>query len=83
MKRIVILGAGTGGTMMANRLVRALGEDWRVTVIDRDDVHVYQPGLLFLPFGTYRREETTRPRRGLLDSRVELMLAEIDRVAPG
>ncbi len=82
MKRIVILGAGTGGTMMANRLVRALGEDWRVTVIDRDDVHVYQPGLLFLPFGTYRREETTRPRRGLLDPRVELRLAEIDRVAP-
>ena len=51
MKRIVILGAGTGGTMMANRLVRALPADgWRVTVIDRDDLHVYQPGLLFLPF---------------------------------
>ena len=82
MKRIVILGAGTGGTMMANRLVRALGDDWRITVIDRDDVHVYQPGLLFLPFGTYRREETTRPRRTLLDPRVELRLAEIDRVAP-
>ena len=82
MKRIVILGAGTGGTMMANRLVRALGDDWRVTVIDRDDVHVYQPGLLFLPFGAYRREETTRPRRALLDPRVELRLAEIDRVAP-
>ncbi len=82
MKRIVILGAGTGGTMMANRLVRALGADWKVTVIDRDDVHLYQPGLLFLPFGTYRREETTRPRRTLLDPRVELRLAEIDRVAP-
>ncbi len=82
MKRIVILGAGTGGTMMANRLVRALGDTWRITVIDRDDVHVYQPGLLFLPFGTYRREETTRPRRALLDPRVELRLAEIDRVAP-
>ena len=83
MKRIVILGAGTGGTMMANRLVRALSDDgWRVTVVDRDDVHVYQPGLLFLPFGTYRREETIKRRRALLDPRVELRLAEIERVAP-
>ncbi len=83
MKRILILGAGTGGTMMANRLVRALPEDgWRVTVVDRDDVHVYQPGLLFLPFGMYRPEETTKRRKLLLDPRVELKLATIDRVAP-
>jgi len=83
MKRIVILGAGTGGTMMANRLVRALPEDgWRITVIDRDDLHVYQPGLLFLPFGQYRSDEIVRRRANLLDPRVELRLGEIDRVAP-
>ena len=51
MKRVVILGAGTGGTMMANKLARALPDDaWKVTLVDRDDVHIYQPGLLFLPF---------------------------------
>ncbi|MBN8611245.1 MAG: NAD(P)/FAD-dependent oxidoreductase [Deltaproteobacteria bacterium] len=82
MKRVVILGGGTGGTMMANRLVRALSPDWKIIVVDRDDLHVYQPGLLFLPFGTYRREETLKPRRALLDPRVELRLAEIDRIAP-
>jgi sulfide:quinone oxidoreductase len=83
MKRIVILGAGTGGTMMANRLVRALPDDgWRVTVIDRDDLHVYQPGLLLLPFDQYRQDEIVRRRVNLLDPRVELHLGEIDRVAP-
>jgi len=83
MKRIVILGAGTGGTMMANRLVRALPDDgWRVTVIDRDDLHVYQPGLLFLPFDQYSSDEIVRRRKNLLDPRVELRLGEIDRVAP-
>jgi sulfide:quinone oxidoreductase len=83
MKRIVILGAGTGGTMMANRLVRALPESRvHVTVIDRDDLHVYQPGLLFLPFDQYRPEDLVRPRARLLDPRVELHLGEIDRVAP-
>ena len=87
MARIVILGGGTGGTMMANRLVKALprvgaADGWNVTVVDRDDLHVYQPGLLFLPFGTYRKEETLKPRRALLDPRVELRLGEIDRIDP-
>ena len=83
MKRILILGAGTAGTMMANRLARALPErEWRITVVDRDDVHVYQPGLLFLPFGTYREDELLKPRRRLIDSRVEVRLSEIDRIAP-
>ncbi len=83
MKRVLILGAGTGGTMMANRLVRALPDDaWRITVIDRDDIHLYQPGLLFLPFGKYRPEEIVKRRQHLLDPRVELVFGEIDRIAP-
>ncbi|MBL8613816.1 MAG: NAD(P)/FAD-dependent oxidoreductase [Myxococcales bacterium] len=83
MKRVVILGAGTGGTMMANKLARALPADaWKITVVDRDDVHVYQPGLLFLPFGSYRKEEIVKRRAHLLDPHVDLRLGEIDRVAP-
>ncbi|HEX8952323.1 MAG TPA: FAD/NAD(P)-binding oxidoreductase, partial [Polyangia bacterium] len=56
--------------------------DWRITVVDRDDAHIYQPGLLFLPFDAYRAEEIVRPRRKLLDSGVEVQLGEIDRIAP-
>ncbi len=83
MKRIVILGAGTAGTMMANKLARVLPEtEWRVTVIDRDDAHVYQPGLLFVPFGDYRADEIVRSRRPLIDPRVELRLDGVERVEP-
>ena len=83
MKRIVILGAGTAGTMMANKLARALPEgQWQVTVVDRDDEHVYQPGLLFVPFGGYRTGQIVRPRRPLLDARVDLRLGGIERVLP-
>ena len=82
MKRILILGGGTGGTMMANRLVRSVPDGWTITVVDRDDIHVYQPGLLFVPFGSYRREEILKPRRALFDPRVEVRLAEIDRIVP-
>ena len=69
--------------MMANKLVRALpAKDWQLTIIDRDDTHLYQPGLLFVPFGTSRPDEIVRPRRALVDERVELRYAEIERVEP-
>ncbi len=80
MKRIVILGAGTAGTAMANRLVRLLPDPWQVMLLDRDDVHVYQPGLLLLPFGMYRDDELTRPRTRTVDPRIDLRLTGIDRV---
>lgn len=49
--QVVVLGAGTGGTAVANRLSRLLDpSEASVTVVDQDAKHVYQPGLLFLPF---------------------------------
>ncbi|MFO0563209.1 MAG: FAD/NAD(P)-binding oxidoreductase [Polyangiales bacterium] len=84
MRRVLILGAGTGGTMMANKLVKALPSDqWKVTVVDRDNVHIYQPGLLFVPFGMSRPESIVKPRKPLVEAGVEFRLSEIDRVAPG
>ena len=52
MKNILILGAGTAGTMMANKLYKALNpKEWKVSIVDRDEQHYYQPGFLFIPFG--------------------------------
>jgi sulfide:quinone oxidoreductase len=63
-KQIVILGGGTGGTMTANRLRRRFDPDEaEIHVVDRDDLHVYQPGLLFVPFGLAHIDEIVRPRR--------------------
>ena len=79
---IVILGGGTGGTMVANRLRRRLSEDEaRIRVVDRDNVHVYQPGLLFVPFGLTDVEHITRPRHRQLHRGIEFHEAEIDDVA--
>ena len=80
-KRIVILGGGTGGTMMANRLRRAYEHaEAEITVVDRDDRHVYQPGLLFVPFGLTDADEITRPRQRQLRDGIRFLEAEIDRV---
>ena len=83
MKRIVILGAGTAGTMMASKLARRLDlSEWRITVVDRDNDHIYQPGLLFVPFGGYRPEELVRPRNIFLPAGVDLVLDDVASVEP-
>ncbi|HET7556304.1 MAG TPA: FAD/NAD(P)-binding oxidoreductase [Gaiellaceae bacterium] len=77
-KRIVILGGGTGGTMTANRLRRRFGPDEaEIHVVDRDDRHVYQPGLLFVPFGLASVDELVRPRQRQLRDGVVFHQAEV------
>jgi sulfide:quinone oxidoreductase len=78
--RIVILGAGTGGTLTANRLRRAYGDAVEIVVIDRDDRHIYQPGLLFVPFGLARPEAIVRSRAAQLHEGIEFRLADVDRI---
>jgi sulfide:quinone oxidoreductase len=78
--RIVILGAGTAGTLTANRLRKVYGEAAQITVVDRDDRHVYQPGLLFVPFGLADSDRLVRSRRAQLHGGIDFRLAEVDRV---
>ncbi|MCC6880960.1 MAG: NAD(P)/FAD-dependent oxidoreductase [Verrucomicrobiales bacterium] len=83
-KHLLILGGGTAGTMMANHLHRRLPPgDWRITVVDRSDRHLYQPGFLFLPFGLYEESDIIRPTRKFLPRGVEFVQAEVDQIAPG
>ncbi len=83
MKRLLILGGGTAGTMAANRLLKRLDRaEWEITVVDQSDAHVYQPGNLFVPFGIYQPHDLVKSRRRFLPDGVELVLGEIDRVEP-
>jgi sulfide:quinone oxidoreductase len=84
-KQIVILGAGTGGTMTANRLRRRFeSAEAEIHVVDRDDRHVYQPGLLFVPFGLASLDEIVRPRGrqlrgGIVFHETEVASVDVDR----
>ncbi len=86
MKRIVILGAGTAGTIMANRLRKAyrrqLGSgELSITIVDQDDKHLYQPGLLFVPFGLYKPEGIVKARQNFLPDDVHYVQKKILRVS--
>ena len=81
MHRIVVVGGGTGGTLSANRLRKAYSRDEAsITVLDENDSHVYQPGLLFVPFGLTHREDITRPRGRQLRDGIEYRVTGVDRI---
>jgi sulfide:quinone oxidoreductase len=81
MRQMLILGGGTAGTIMANKLASALDQrEWRITVVDGTEEHYYQPGFLFVPFGIYRMSEIVKPRRQYLPKSVQLVISGIDRI---
>ncbi len=81
-QRVVILGGGTGGTMAANRLrKRFAAEQLEIHVVDRDDRHVYQPGLLFVPFGLAEPEKLVRSRRAQLRGKISFHESEVESVS--
>jgi sulfide:quinone oxidoreductase len=80
--RLVVLGAGTAGTMVANRLRRRLPGEWNITLVDQDNEHLYQPGLLFIPFGHSLPHDLVRPRNSLLPDGVDFVVGEVDRIDP-
>ncbi|MBL0233892.1 MAG: NAD(P)/FAD-dependent oxidoreductase [Chitinophagaceae bacterium] len=83
MKQVVILGAGTAGTMMANHLNHELDhEEWRIKIIDEREEHYYQPGYLFLPFDIYEPEDIVKPIEKFIPKNVDLVLSTIDLIQP-
>lgn len=81
MRRLLVLGGGTAGTMVVNKLRHRLPRgEWQITVVDQDALHAYQPGFLFVPFGVYSPAEVVKPRRRFIPDGVELILSEVDWV---
>jgi sulfide:quinone oxidoreductase len=81
MKRLLVLGAGTAGTMAVNKLRPLLARDeWQITVVEPSDIHHYQPGYLFLPFGTYSPDQVQEPTDRFLPEGVDRITGEVDLV---
>ncbi len=75
-----MIGGGTGGTLAANRLRRSLAPDDAITVIDADDRHLYQPGLLFVPFGLAPAARLVRPRAAQLRAGIDFLQSVVEEV---
>jgi len=84
MKRILILGAGTAGTIMANHLVRKIDhKKWSITIVDQHESHYYQPGFLFIPFGMYEEKDVIRDKTNFIPKKVEYIQEAVELIDPG
>ncbi|HFB52666.1 MAG TPA: NAD(P)/FAD-dependent oxidoreductase [Anaerolineae bacterium] len=83
MKKVLILGAGTAGTMVANKLYHILDPDeWKITIVDENETHYYQPGFLFIPFGIYGKSDVIKPKRNFIPAGVEMIVSTIEMIEP-
>jgi sulfide:quinone oxidoreductase len=81
MKKLVILGAGCAGTMMANKMRKDLDSDeWNITVIDKDNIHYYQPGFLFVPFDINTPKEIKKSKKEFIHSGIDFVVSELVNV---
>ncbi len=80
-KKILILGGGTAGTMIANRLNHhrnTYGLD--ITLIDKNETHYYQPGFLFIPFDIYSEKDVIKSRTNFIPQGVKYISQEIEKI---
>ena len=83
MKKLLILGAGTAGTMMANKMRKHLDRDaWDITIVDQFKTHYYQPGFLFIPFGMYTKNDVIKPKSDFFPVGVNVLYSKIDKIQP-
>jgi sulfide:quinone oxidoreductase len=83
MKNLVILGAGTSGTMMANHLVSKLPKaEWKITIVDQYKTHYYQPGFLFLPFDIYTSKQVKKKGTKFIPKGVKYIQSKIELIVP-
>ncbi|MDP3312000.1 NAD(P)/FAD-dependent oxidoreductase [Lutibacter sp.] len=83
MKKLLILGAGTAGTMMANHLRPKLYlNEWDITIVDQYKTHYYQPGFLFLPFDTYTENQVKKNGKKFMPKGVNYIQKKIEQIFP-
>ena len=83
MKKIVILGAGTAGTMVATHLNHLMDHnEWQITIIDEDPIHYYQAGYIFVPFGMASEKRLMKNKKDYIPSSVKYVQEKIALIEP-
>ncbi len=85
-QRVIIIGGGVGGTIVANVLARTLHpHEADITVIESTGAHAYMPGWLYLPFNHVAADsdQIIRRERDLLNHHVHLVIGEVSKIDTG
>ena len=84
MKKILIVGGGTAGTILGNNLARRLGDEikagkLRIILLSASDKHMYQPGLLYVAFGKMAPSELYVDQASLLEKSIEFHVDPVEQ----
>ena len=84
-KKIIIIGGGIGGTIVANGLCNILGAEIaerkiNISMLSATDKHFYQPGLFYLPFGKFRESHLYKSQKEVLDDRIDFKVDPVIKI---
>lgn len=81
LPKILIIGAGTGGIMVASRL-KTIRANVDITIVDPADTHWYQPAWTLVGAGTYDMKKTSKPIADLIPKGVKWVKDEVTGFKP-
>jgi len=76
-KTVLVLGAGVGGVVAANRLRRMLDKEHRVVLVDRSPIYSFAPSFPWVMLGQRKLDRISRDLRKLERKGIEFKAAEI------
>ena len=82
MKQILILGGGIGGLVAANKLLKKLGKEHKIILIDKNDKHVYAPSFLWVMEGKRNVEKIQKPLKFLKRRGIEFVNEKVVKIEP-
>ncbi|NMY73446.1 FAD/NAD(P)-binding oxidoreductase [Pseudomonas sp. WS 5071] len=84
VQKIIIVGGGVGGTLLANQLVtklypEILRGDVQLTLLSNSPDHYYKPAFLYVAFHLFFNDELKRAERSLLRPEIDFRVEEVTR----
>lgn len=76
-KKIVILGGGAGGLVVANKLRKTLSKNNEIILIDKEKNHLFYPSLLWVLVSRRNKEQIQKPFSLLQKKGIRFLNAEV------
>ena len=82
MKKVLILGGGAGGVVVASRLAKRLRDSVEITLVDKNPYHEFRPSYLWVTMGIREPDDVRRPLSLLGERGIKILNEEVRDINP-